>query len=233
MPARRELSRVAVVDTAADMIAAEGLAAFSLKRLARRLDVAAPAVSWHVGSRDALLLELTDRVLARVDIPAPATDDWLHVFACTFRSVIVAHGQLAPVVLDLLPRAPRTLQLLAAVLDELGRAGFADYELLDRYNAYIGYVVGMTGVEVGQRTLSLRGSTGTEAVLEALAAHPSPYVQRVFGGQLPPPPLDPDYASHAESSFARGIDALLRGYGVPTSARVSVEASEVRRRRAT
>lgn len=230
MPARRDLSRDIVIAAAAEMISAEGLATFSLKRLAARLDVAPPAVSWHVGSRDALLLELSDRVLAQVGIPAPGTDEWLRVFACTFRSVIVSQGQLAPVVLDLLPRAPRTLELLAAVLEEIGRAGFADYELLDRYNAYIGYVVGSTGVEVGQRTLSLRGSTGTEAVLAAVAAHTSPYVQQLFGGQLSPPPLDPDYASHAESSFARGVDALLRGYGLSTSAR---DITGVRRRRST
>jgi AcrR family transcriptional regulator len=221
MPARRELGRAVVIDKAVQMLTADGLAEFSLKRLAEQLGVAAPAVSWHVGSRDALLLEVTDGVLAQVVVPPPRAEHWLRVFACNFRSLLVAQHELAPVVLDLLPRAPGTLRLLAAVLDELARAGFRDYDMLDRYNAYIGYVVGVTRLEVGQRSLTLRRGTETKAVLDVIAAHPSPHVQQMFGGQLPPPPLDPDYESHAESSFARGLDALLRGYELASTPRVA------------
>ncbi|MDX6199735.1 MAG: hypothetical protein QOJ79_2886 [Actinomycetota bacterium] len=229
MPARRELGRETVIDEAVQMLTADGLAEFSLKRLAERLGVAAPAVSWHVGSRDALLLEVTDGVLAQVNVPPPGAEDWLRAFACSFRSLLVAQRELAPVVLDLLPRAPGTLRLLAAVLDELARAGFRDYEMLDRYNAYIGYVVGVTNLEVGQRSLTLRRGAGLQPVLDVIAAHPSPYVQQMFGGLLPPPPLDPDYESHAESSFVRGLDALLRGYGLTTTGSTPTPAAPRRR----
>jgi hypothetical protein len=72
----------------------------------------------------------------------------------------------------------------------------------------------VTSLEVGQRSLSLRGGIGVNATRQAIERHPSPYVQQVFGGRLTPPPLDPEYDSHAESSFARGLDALLNGYGL-------------------
>jgi len=76
-PARPLLQREAIVDTARDLIRADGLHQLSLRRLAGRLGVTAPALYAHVTDKGDLLRAVAElefgRLVARFD--AVATDD--------------------------------------------------------------------------------------------------------------------------------------------------------------
>jgi TetR/AcrR family transcriptional regulator, tetracycline repressor protein len=64
------LSRDQIIGVALEMVEAEGLGGLTMRRLAGKLGVAATAIYWHVGDKEALLDALAARVAARVgDIP--------------------------------------------------------------------------------------------------------------------------------------------------------------------
>ena len=64
------LSRDQIVGVALEIVEAEGLDGLTMRRLAGKLGVAATAIYWHVGDKEALLDALAERIAARVgDIP--------------------------------------------------------------------------------------------------------------------------------------------------------------------
>lgn len=64
------LSRDRIVAVALELVEAEGLEGLTMRRLAGKLGVAATAIYWHVGDKEALLDALAERIAARVgDIP--------------------------------------------------------------------------------------------------------------------------------------------------------------------
>src|SRR5260370_28401476 len=64
------VSREQIVGVALEIVEAEGLDGLTMRRLAGKLGVAATAIYWHVGDKDALLDALAERIAARAgDIP--------------------------------------------------------------------------------------------------------------------------------------------------------------------
>src|SRR5579871_38143 len=72
-PARRgrppKLDREAVLESALELLDADGPGAVTMRTLARRLSVSPMALYRHVGSHDELLLALVDRLAARLTYP--------------------------------------------------------------------------------------------------------------------------------------------------------------------
>ena len=74
--ARETLSREQIVTAALDLLDAEGLAGMNMRALGKRLNSAATAIYWHVGSRESLIALAADRAWAEVHLPDPAEVGW-------------------------------------------------------------------------------------------------------------------------------------------------------------
>ena len=74
--ARETLSREQIVTAALDLLDAEGLEGMNMRALGKRLNSAATAVYWHVGSRESLIALAADRAWAEVQLPDPAEVGW-------------------------------------------------------------------------------------------------------------------------------------------------------------
>ena len=74
--ARETLSREQIVTAALDLLDAEGLEGMNMRALGKRLNSAATAVYWHVGSRESLIALAADRAWAEVELPDPAEVGW-------------------------------------------------------------------------------------------------------------------------------------------------------------
>lgn len=74
--ARETLSLQQVVSAALALLDAEGLEGLNMRALGKRLDSAATAVYWHVGSKERLIALAADRAWAEVDLPDPAGAGW-------------------------------------------------------------------------------------------------------------------------------------------------------------
>jgi AcrR family transcriptional regulator len=228
MAARKEIARDTVLDEARALIAEEGLTGLSLRSLARRLGISSPALQWHVGSRDQLLLDLADDVLAGIPLPAPDLDpvDWLRLAATATRSHFASNAALLPLVRDLASYLPSLVDVKVAVGRALASMGLAGAELEHAFNAYVGFVFGYAYAQHAQVVALSRTDPGLFDALDRRRAEyaDDPVAALVLSTtRAAAPGVVP---ADLDESFARGVDALLAGI-VPRS------ASPRARRRAT
>ncbi|WP_345384320.1 TetR family transcriptional regulator [Pseudonocardia yuanmonensis] len=125
-PAQPLLSYSSIVSSALAIIDEEGLEAFSLKRLAREMNVQAPSLYYHFPDK-ASILEAVARAIV-LETPRPRErdpDNWIEYFvvqSLNFRRTILRHANAAPVLLQFMPRdvfAP-VYEISAAFLSEVG-----------------------------------------------------------------------------------------------------------------
>jgi len=150
-PQEKGLTEERVVAAALNLIDKSGLSNFSLRDVARSLNVYPTAVYWHVKSRD----ELLGRVVAyatRDVAPPAATDDWkalLREMCHRYRRAIQAHPNIAPLIgSQLRANGGIRADLIDRLLSALASVGFADEQLLDAYNVVIGALVGFVSQEL-------------------------------------------------------------------------------------
>jgi TetR/AcrR family tetracycline transcriptional repressor len=91
------LTKTAIVQAAFDVLDEAGMDGLTVRALAARLGVKAPALYWHVASKQALLDEMATQVWRRVgDVIAalPADLPWrdlMRTYAATMRKELLAH----------------------------------------------------------------------------------------------------------------------------------------------
>jgi AcrR family transcriptional regulator len=124
------LSRERIVGAALALVDAEGLAALSTRRLAAGLGVSGPSLYNHFATKDALLDAVVDHVVGEVDLSmwdAPGAAGWstaLLAWARSYRSALVAHPNLVPVLAQGPGRRANALRLADAVFGGLVEAGW-------------------------------------------------------------------------------------------------------------
>jgi AcrR family transcriptional regulator len=95
--ARETLSRDQIVTAALALLDAEGLEGLNMRALGKRLDSAATAVYWHVGSRETLVTLAADRAWGEVELPDPAEAGWraaAHQMAASQYAMLTRHTWL-------------------------------------------------------------------------------------------------------------------------------------------
>jgi AcrR family transcriptional regulator len=73
---RDTLTREQIVTAAVELLDAEGLEGLNMRALGKRLDSAATAVYWHVGSKADLIALVGDQVWNEVALPDLSATDW-------------------------------------------------------------------------------------------------------------------------------------------------------------
>jgi len=143
-----------------------GLDRFSVRELARRLQVFPTAVYWHVGSKSRLLSLAAGGLIAEVQTAAPTESTWeatLSDIAHQIRTVMHRHPNFssifgAEIGVDLTPSMP----LAEAILSALASAGFDDDEMVPAYNAYTGAVLGWVSIELSKAAASVGADVNWE-----------------------------------------------------------------------
>src|SRR6185312_4853118 len=126
------LSRDRIVSTALALADSEGLEAVSRLRLAAELGVTGPSLYNHVGTKEELLDDVVDAVLAGVDTSmfaglSTTNPEWraaLEKWARTYREAIAAHPNIVPALATGLGRRPNALRIANEVFGGLVSAGW-------------------------------------------------------------------------------------------------------------
>lgn len=135
---RAGLSHAAVLAAARDVLAEGGLAALTMRSLARRLDVAPNALYSHVASKAALVDELLDDVLAEVE----AGHDLFDLMVSTYE-VLLAHADLVPLYLARQgARGPNAERLGEVMLTQLAARGVRGERARDARRVLIVFTIG-------------------------------------------------------------------------------------------
>ncbi|WP_448955547.1 TetR/AcrR family transcriptional regulator [Labrys neptuniae] len=179
------LTRERIVEAAIALIDEEGLAGFSVRALARRLNVYPAALYWHVGGdKTDLLAEISGALIAGLMSPTDLPDDWrdtIRRLFRRFRASVHEHPHAAPLLGPHIrsngaPNAP----WVEIILKALTQAGFEGQALIDAFNAVVGALEGYITMELAADGAS-EGSEWVQAFdrgLDGLDAASFPLVKQ-------------------------------------------------------
>lgn len=143
---RAGLTTAQVLAAGHDLLAADGLAALTMRGLAQRLGVAPNALYSHVSSKSALIDAMIDEVLAQVTAPSPDVEDpraGLHTLMTSTYDVLLAHPDLVPIYLARRGARGANAQRLGEVMIALlGHAGVSGAGAREALHVLIVYTIG-------------------------------------------------------------------------------------------
>ncbi|KUL38565.1 TetR family transcriptional regulator [Streptomyces sp. NRRL F-4489] len=110
------------------LLDAEGLAKFSMRRLAADLGVTAMSLYWYVDTKDDLLERAVDAVAGEIDLPDPADEsaDWrdqLRGLAGAYRDMLLRHPWAARLLGDFINIGPHSTAFSNTTVRVMARTG--------------------------------------------------------------------------------------------------------------
>jgi AcrR family transcriptional regulator len=194
------VTRQAVAEAAADLVASDGLQALSVRQVANRLGVWPTTVMHHAGGRRDGLLDLLIEHLAagiRTD-PHGSWQARLAELGREIRRVCLAHRGLADVVLRSGTTGPQALRIADAILSALEDAGLDQDDAQDGYDVFLTYVLGSAGRQATSSTPARWGAF--ESALEQTQPDTYPALRRAAPGGT---------TRDDDARFAGGLDLVL------------------------
>ncbi|QIQ03907.1 TetR/AcrR family transcriptional regulator [Streptomyces liangshanensis] len=181
------LDRDRITTVSVRLLDAEGSAKFSMRRLAAELGVTAMSLYWYVDTKDDLLELALDAVFGEVRVPelTDETADWrdqLRELAVSYRSLLVRHPWVSPLIGKYLNIGPSSRAFSSAVLAVMGRTGLAPHGRMGAVSAVFQFVYGFGTIEghFVQRCVEA-GLTQDEYHRHAMGSiHEQPDVKRAF-----------------------------------------------------
>jgi len=229
--ARETLSREQIVTAALDLLDAEGLEGMNMRALGKRLNAAATAVYWHVGSREGLIALAADRAWAEVDLPDPAEVGWRTAaseMATSEYAMLTRHLWLVQAFGSYQlygPGKARHDDHSIAVYEAAGFVGAeADQATSAVFTFVLGNALGLAATASFTRKLGRDGGDvhvlmqASRAEVVELAAQFPRLRARL---ELP----SAGYGSAPRGSFAFGLQAVLDGLEARLAARATSDAS--------
>jgi AcrR family transcriptional regulator len=129
-PARRTITREAIVETALGVLDRDGLDALSMRRVAAEMGTGAAALYRHVANKDELLDLLLDRVIGEIEPPPPPDPErWTEQLKEVGRSVragMLRHRDVVRVSMGRFPAGPNGLRFAEGLLAILRAGGLPD-----------------------------------------------------------------------------------------------------------
>lgn len=168
-----QLSQELIVKTALDILAAEGIDAVSMRRVAQALDTGPASLYAHVSNKDELDELMFDRILGDVPLPEPDPERWIEQVKEVLRgqvAAMLAHPGIAKVAWKtMVPVGPNALRHGEAVLAllragglSLKQAAFASDALSLYTKAYAYEGSAWSSGEVDQADVAHRGKQMVE-----------------------------------------------------------------------
>lgn len=119
------LDRERITTASVRLLDAEGLAKFSMRRLAAELNVTAMSLYWYVDTKDDLLELALDSVYSEIG-PPPADALWqdrLRAVATAYRTLLVRHPWVSPLAGKFLNLGPHSLLVTHTIQDVIRATG--------------------------------------------------------------------------------------------------------------
>jgi AcrR family transcriptional regulator len=145
------LDRERITEATVRLLDAEGLARFSMRRLAAELNVTAMSVYWYVDTKDDLLELALDAAFGEMELPDAGVDeDWrdqMRALARQYRSLLVRHPWLSPLAGTFLNIGPNNIAFAHAVQRVIRRTGLPTHGLAAAISAVFQFVYGFGTIE--------------------------------------------------------------------------------------
>ncbi|MGW0781375.1 TetR/AcrR family transcriptional regulator [Streptomyces sp. NPDC002913] len=172
------LDRDRITAASVRLLDADGLAKFSMRRLAAELDVTAMSLYWYVDTKDDLLELALDTVFGEIPA-APEGGDWqdrLRELATDYRKMLVCHPWVSALIGSFLNIGPHSMLFSYAVQDVIRATGLPLERQTGATAAVFQFVYGFGSVEghFVQRTVEagLTQDEYYERAMGTIRAHP-------------------------------------------------------------
>lgn len=144
------LDREKITAATVRLLDAEGLAKFSMRRLAAELDVTAMSLYWYVDTKDDLLELALDSVYREITPPREGDAHWhdrLRELATTYRELLVRHVWVSPLAGHFLNIGPHSMLFSYAVQDVIRATGLPLRRQTGALSAVFQFVYGFGTIE--------------------------------------------------------------------------------------
>ncbi|MFI6059405.1 TetR/AcrR family transcriptional regulator [Streptomyces sp. NPDC051286] len=143
------LDRDRITEATVRLLDAEGLAKFSMRRLAAELDVTAMSLYWYVDTKDDLLELALDSVYSEIAPPREEAHwhDRLRELATSYRELLVRHVWVSPLAGYFLNIGPHSMLFLYAVQDVIRATGLPLHQQTGALSAVFQFVYGFGTIE--------------------------------------------------------------------------------------
>ena len=207
---RAPLSRERVLETAIKLADEHGLEAFSMRKLADELGVAAMSLYHHVPNKDQWLDAMIDLVFSEIELPS-TDDEWqtaMRKRALSTRGALNRHRWAVGLMEGRSTHGPSNLRLHNAVLGCLRTAGFSLEMTVHAYSVQDAYIYGFLLQEADMTPETSDDFAATaeqqmETYKDVLADYP--HLVEVVGGHVAKAGYD------YETEFLFGLDLILAG----------------------
>jgi AcrR family transcriptional regulator len=213
--ARETLTRDQIVEAAIDLLDTEGLEGLNMRSLGARLDSAATAVYWHVGSKENLIVLAGDRVWGEIALPDLAAIDWRTAatqMATDLHATLIRHVWLLQAFGSFPSFGPGRARYLDHCLAIYEAAGFVgariDQACATVFTFVLGNALGAAAGDSLRRRFSGGGGSAEKRIQDAKAREIAVQFPRLRAR------LDTaaaDYSSGPEQSFEFGLQVILNG----------------------
>ncbi|MFE9766701.1 TetR/AcrR family transcriptional regulator [Streptomyces sp. NPDC005808] len=145
------LDRDRITEVTVRLLDAEGMAKFSMRRLAAELNVTAMSVYWYVDTKDDLLELALDAVFGELELPDPGSgEDWrdqLRALAGGYRALLVRHPWVSPLIGTFLNIGPHSTAFTLRVQEVVRRTGLPPHGQMGALSAVFQFVYGFGTIE--------------------------------------------------------------------------------------
>jgi AcrR family transcriptional regulator len=200
---RVPLSRERVLRGAIAIADGAGLAALTMRSLARELGVKPMSLYHHVRNKEEILDGIVDAVFTEIDLPPPGAD-WRSAMrdrAVSARAALRRHPWAIPLMESRANPGPATLRHHDAVIGLLRRAGFSVAMAAHAYSLLDSYIYGFA---LEEASLPFDRETAPEvagAILAQLPTEEYPHLAELAIEHV----LQPDYDYGDEFEFGLGL----------------------------
>lgn len=210
------LDRARIVAATVRLLDTDGLAQFSMRRLAAELDVTAMSVYWYVDSKDDLLELALDAVVGEIELPDPAAvrEDWreqLRRLAADYRAMLVRHPWLPMMVGQYLNVGPRSLAFTTTAQRIMARSGLAREYLAGALAALFRFVYGFGAVEANWVDRCRRAAISPDAYVEEVWAKIREHPQCAEAVEVAEAGGGASVQQMQQRDFAFGLECVLAG----------------------
>ncbi len=152
---RRRLTRGQIVAAATRLLDRDGLERFSIRRLARELDVGAMTLYGYFGSRDELLDAVVEHHAASLDLP-DREGSWREQVAAlmsALREGLIEHPSVVELRLRRPLITPAAMKVAEAALQALGKGGLEGKRAALAYRSLLTFTFGSVAFTAGDEQI--------------------------------------------------------------------------------
>lgn len=211
MVKKRNLSLQKIIEASVSLINENGLVALSMRKLAKKLEVQASAVYWHVKNKEELLQLLSINISKKISYPNEQLD-WksklIHLSKQS-RDAMSSIRNGPEIMMQTIPSDSYRLSLIEYMLKTLVEEGFTPLKSLEISNLLNNYTIQFTMDEFIQ--IEHQTNPSHHEYIQSFLSNLSekyPYFTQAMSSQVE--------KSQEDEAFLSGLMVILNGYELTT-----------------